>query len=341
MSESILEQTEKLKEISDNALESAGQGFAFPVSEKIRNLQENDAVDTGTGGPIAKKEILKTTLSAVKSAWETAIKPRIDDVRAQTLRQDQVKGGNDFFTEADLASEKTVKESVFKSFGENNVRVFGEEANAYVGNTDSRFGVRIDPVDGTESMKYGKTQDWSIMAGGYEGDLSKEKQIVGVMYFPEREMLVYQVDSVEGVFILNIATGDTTEISSLTEQNEISGIITSYWKHTNLDKRGKIDGIEKALREEGARLRSCNSASADVFEALSTGGQRAIVMDGDITTVDYIAYSFLQKLGYKLYDWEGNLMDTDDVGLTDKKMVLVPPGKAGEEIVQIVKSVHN
>ena len=338
--ENIFETVARAEKTSRDLLESVGKGFAFPVPEKIRNISENEKIQFDeSGGEIKKTELLKTTLQALKNSWEQAIEPRIDDIRKQSVRKEEQKGGTDFFTEADLASEDAIRSAFFQKFGEDSIRVFGEEKNEYLGNQKSRVGVRIDPIDGTESMKFGKTQDWSIMVGVYEGTAENEKQIIGAMYFPERSTLLYQVDGVDGVFVANIETGETKEISALENQDNMSEIIISYWKHTNLQKTGRISEIESALRNSGARLRSTNSASADVLEALTTGGKRAIVMDGDIATVDYIAYSLLQKMGYRLFDWEGNELSADQSDLTDKKVVFVPPGKAGEEILKkIVES---
>ncbi len=236
-----------------------------------------------------------------------------------------------------MASEKNIRTIFFKKFSEDSIRIFGEEENEYLGNKNSRIGVRIDPIDGTESMKFGKTQDWSIMVGIYEGTPEHERQIIGTIYFPERSTLLCQVEGLEDVFITNIETGEIKEISTIANQDELSEIIISYWKHTNLQKTGRISEIESALRNAGARLRSTNSSSADVLEALTTGGQRAIVMDGDITIVDYIAHSFLQKIGYLFFDWNGNEFNADQADLSGKKVVFVPPGKVGDEIIKIIK----
>lgn len=336
--ENIFETVARAEKTSRDLLESVGKGFAFPVPEKIRNISEDEKIQIDESGKeIGKVELLKTSFKALKDAWEKAIEPRIDEIRTRAVGKEQQKGGTDFFTEADLASEETIRGSFFEKFGEDSIRVFGEERNAYLGNLNSKIGIRIDPIDGTESMKYGKTQDWSIMVGVYEGTPEQEKQVIGAMYFPERSTLLYQVAGVEGVFVSNIETGETREISTLENQDDLFEIITSYWKHTNLQKTGKISEIESSLRKAGARLRSTNSASADVLEALTTGGKRAIVMDGDITTVDYIAYSLLQKMGYKLFDWNGNELSADQTDVSDKKVVFVPPGKAGEEILNKIK----
>ncbi len=337
---SIFETVAKAEKVSGDLIESAGHGFAFPVPEKIRNISEAEKIRIDESGKgISRLELFKTTLSAIKNAWEKAIEPRIEAIRKQSVTREQLKGGTDFFTAADLASEESIRNSFFEKFGADSIRVFGEEKNEYLGNQNSRVGVRIDPIDGTESMKYGKTQDWSIMVGVYEGAPEQERQVVGVLYFPERSTLLYQVEGVAGVFVSNPETGETKEISALDDQNKLSEIITCYWKHTNLQKTGRISEIESALRQAGARLRSTNSASADVLEALTTGGKRAIVMDGDISTVDYIAYSLLQKMGYRLFDWTGAELNADQSDLNDKKIILVPPGKAGETIVKTVTDI--
>lgn len=323
---------------SEDITRSIAKGFAFPVPKEVCDLPDTSRVRIHEGGEetIAKKELMKAVLIAIHRAWETAIKPIIGDVRKQMLERASIKSGTDFFTVADTSSEHLIREYLFDQFGRENLRIFGEEANTYLGNTESRIGIRIDPIDGTESMKFGKTQDWSIMVGVYEGDLEHERQVMGAFYFPERNAIVYQIDELPGVYISIPDSGQVYKFESLTPQEDLGNLIIAYWKHTDPKRKGAIDEVENALREHGARLRSTNSASADVLEAIQTQGQRAIVMDGDITTVDYIAYTFLQKLGYELYDWNGNRLDADQTDLTDKKIVLVPPGGAGRKIVDIV-----
>ncbi len=321
---------------SDNLQESIGQGFAFPVPKEIRDLPEDVGIEADVETIIGKKALLKAALEAVRQAWEKAIDPQLEAVRNQILRPEEQKGGTDFFTQADTSSEKLIRDYFFKLFGEDHLRIFGEEANRYLGNTHSRIGIRIDPIDGTESMKFGKTPDWSIMVGVYEGTLEKERQVVGVVYFPERGVLMYQIDELPGIYIGKPETGESQCIKDIPIHNHLKNIVTCFWKHADPKRRGPIDQIEQKLHQAGARLRSTNSASADVLEALTTNGQRAIVMDGDITTVDYIAYSFLQKIGYTLHGWRGESLNTEDTDITDKKIILVPPGAAGEEILKIV-----
>ncbi len=328
---------------SRDLLESTGQGFAYPVAEKIRQMPDEDKVFRNEEDKegLGKKELLKATLRSLSLAWEQ-IKPLIGDIRNKDV--DHLKAGTDFFTEADTKSEEVIRDYFIEKFGEQSLRIFGEEANRYMGNEQSQIGVRIDPIDGTESFKFSKDADWGIMIGVYVGTPESEKQIISAVYFPERQQLLYSVDNV-GVFGTNMNEGaelqldkvGTKEYHRVPDRDDVKELITSHWKHTDATQRGNNNAIEAILVEKKARMRSTDSSCAEVLEALESNGKRAIILDGDFNQVDFIPFAMLEKVGYKIYDWEGNEKRADDAGLTNKKLVVVPPGKAGREIVESIK----
>lgn len=329
---------------SRDILESTGQGFAFPVAEKVRNMSDDEKVHTSEEDKegIAKKELLKASLKALSLAWEQAIKPLISKVRAKEV--ETLKHGTDFFTEADTKSEEIIRNYFVEQFGEQSLRIFGEEANRYSGNEKSRIGVRIDPIDGTESFKFSKDADWGIMIGVYEGTPENDHQIISAVYFPERQQLLYSVDGV-GVFGTNMNEGKelqldkvgTKEYTTVPDRDDVKDIITSQWKHTDASQRGNNTAIENALVDKKARIRSTDSSCGEVLEALESNGKRAIILDGDFNQVDFIPFTMLEKVGYKIYDWQGNEKRADDPELTNQKLVVVPPGKAGQEILETIK----
>lgn len=333
---------QKAKEVSDEMLESAGQGFAFPVHEKVRNLPDEKIFrsDEDEKG-ISKKDLFKVTLRALKDAWEIAIRPRVTEIREKKV--DKFKVGADFFTEADTKSEEVIKQNFIQAFGSDSIRIFGEEANKYLGNMDSNIGVRIDPIDGTESFKFSKNQDWGIMVGIYIGKPEDEKQIMSAVFFPERNIIMYQIDGA-GVFTTTLGEGPMSavedvgskEYGAIPPRDEISDLITTYWKHSDYQQRGNILEIEDRLAGMKARNRSTDSPSADVLEALQSNGKRAMIIDGDYSQVDFIALAMLGKLGYRIFDWHGQEQKFDDVNLNNKKLIVVPPGKAGELIVKTI-----
>lgn len=318
------------------SFEDMGIGFAFPVHEKIKKMDPDERIKVSPDDKagIGKLDLVEVAFKSLKDAWEQEIEPRIEKVRSKP--PEHLKDGTDFFTEADTASEEVIRELFFKKFGKENLRIFGEEANKYLGNEKSRIGIRIDPIDGTESMKFGKP-DWGIMVGIYEGVPKNERQIAGVVYYPERKMLAYSVENV-GVFVTDLESSETKEIEQVEPQDDLGNMIIQIWEHSDIKQRGNIPEIKSALENKGARIRSSASSCADVLEALLTNGQRAMIIDSDYSEVDYIPYSFLEKVGYTLYDWEGNELRADDVKLKNKKIVVIPPGKTGKEILETIEN---
>lgn len=327
-------------------IDSSDFQFPIPLHEKVYEALGSDkTVETGLEGVVSVPKILllQTCVSAILKAWHGGIEPLIDSVRGKALDDGAFKGGGtDFFTQADLASEKIIQGEVFSTFGIDNVRFFGEEANAYSGNVASHIGFRADPIDGTRSFKMGKKPDWSVMVGVYAGQANKERQVVGAMYFPERGELVYQVEDIPSVFILNLKTRVTSEVGPVSHQDNLRDVLVSIWKHTNRAKSGPIDEIESKLRDSFAHIVYMDSASGDVLEALATGGRRIIIADGDMNTVDYIAFKMLQKMGYAAYDWTDEdivPINLDSCDLTERRTLMVPPGTASETVLKVIREV--
>jgi fructose-1,6-bisphosphatase/inositol monophosphatase family enzyme len=317
---------------------SSNTEFVFPVTSKIKSLGTKDRLYVN-GKTISKTDLLGAMFAASKMAWQKAIQPKMAAIRKGSINKESLKGGGvDFFTKADTESEKTIKQELLKRFEKNTFRIFGEEENKYVGNLNSEISIRIDPIDGTECFKFGEP-GWSIMIGVYVGKDSQEKEILATVYHPEvYNEIIYYIDGL-GIFITNIITGETKEIKKLDEQNSVDDVIIMFWKHTNIHKRGKIDEIIKKLEYTGARVRGISPTQ--VRESLLTGGKRIMIMDGDYNQVDFISYSMLVKLGYKIFDWNGKEYNIDDPTLNDKKVVLIPPGKVGKKVLRIIKNIQN
>lgn len=334
----LLQTVEKAQGASNGMLESAGQGFVFPVHEKIRALGDGDRVHTtpeDTEGT-SKKELLRIALNSAKKAWEEAIEPRIGDIRGSKV--EKMKGGTDFFTEADTESEKMIVAEIERAFP-GKLQFFGEEKNAYSGNLESNITVRIDPVDGTEAFKFGKP-DWGIMIGIYEGPHEAANQIASAIYFPEMNTTLYHLQGA-GTFVSDLESGESKEIPKVGQQDEIKNVLISYYRHSKRIERGDNEGVIRALDGEGARVKFNNSTCEDVLESLMTGGQRIMIYDGDMNKVDYIPYKMLQEAGYKIYAWAGgDEIPPEDPNLQNKKVVIVPPGKAGERIRELVKQAY-
>jgi len=295
-------------------------GFPIDFPEKVRRAR--------------RFELLQTMIAAAIRAWTDAIEPRMQNVRRSAIDAAAYKKGTDFFTEADIASEQTITDSLVAAYGRQAFRIFGEESGTYAGNLDAEITIRIDPIDGTESLKFGKPT-WSIMIGAYVGRGVSEHQVASAVYWPEYyQEILFWIDDV-GVFKAGLGSRTVTEFPNVDRQDLLNEIIVTFWKHSNLTERGRIDEIIKALELAGARMRTITPA--EVKEALETRGQRAMVLDGDFTQVDFISYSALARLGYTAFGWDGAQYSVDDPALNNRKLVLVPPGRAGEVIVEIVR----
>lgn len=334
----LLNIARKVEKSSNDILESEKAGFAFPVPEEVRAMDSSETLDAGNGAKINKLELFKTVLHALKEAWEKEIEPRLSSIRNKPPEDAKQKEGTDFFTEADTKSEQVIRERFMHAFGADTLRIFGEEANKYLGNLDSHIGVRIDPVDGTEAMKFGKP-DWGIMVGVYVGMPESERQVMGAIYYPERNLLVYNIDGV-GTFVSDTELAETNKVAPVQKQDDLGNIIVPIWEHSDLKQRGNNELIKRKLVEHGGRIRSTQSVCSDTLEALLTKGGRAMIIDGDYNQVDFIPLSFLEKVGYMLYKWDGTPVRADDINLKNEKVLVLPPGKAGEQIRAIVTKLH-
>ena len=278
--------------------------------------------------------LLRSMMSAAITAWTTEIEPRMSKVRDAAIDPAARKKGTDFFTQADIASERSIVDALVREHGTDGLRIFGEEAATYTGNPDAEVTIRIDPIDGTESFKFGKPT-WSIMIGAYVGRGAAERQVAAVVYWPEyySEILFLLDDA--GVFKADLRSKVVTEFPRVDAHDELDDIIVTFWKHSNIAERGRIDDIVKALDVAGARTRTVTPV--EVKEALETRGKRAMVLDGDFTLVDFISYSALIRLGYSVRGWDGSPCSVDDPALSNRKIVFIPPGRAGENILDIVR----
>jgi fructose-1,6-bisphosphatase/inositol monophosphatase family enzyme len=278
--------------------------------------------------------LLRSMMSAAITAWTSEIEPRMSMVRAAAIDAAARKKGTDFFTQADIASERAIVEALVSEHGADGLRIFGEEAGAYSGNPDAAVTIRIDPIDGTESFKFGKPT-WSIMIGAYVGRGASERQVAAVVYWPEyySEILFLLDDA--GVFKADLRSKVVTEFPRVDAYDELDDIIVTFWKHSNIAERGRIDDIVRALEMAGARTRTVTPV--EVKEALETRGRRAMILDGDFTLVDFVSYSALTRLGYSVRGWDGAPCSIDDPALSNRKIVVLPPGRAGDKILEIVR----
>jgi fructose-1,6-bisphosphatase/inositol monophosphatase family enzyme len=308
----------------------AGRSLSLP--QEIR--ESTIALNIGTVR-VQADVLLQNLFVAVSNAWEKGIKPRLSSVRAQPLTKDAMKHGADFFTEADVASEKLIIETITSAFGPNTFRIFAEESGLYTGNVDSSYTVRIDPIDSTESFKFGKP-NWSIMVGVYSGRGSTERQIASVVYYPEYfNEVLYRCEGL-GVFIADLNADVTEKIKTVTPQDSLGDMLTVLARGQDAHTRAVANAITLALEKAGARVKS--SSSIEAKEALQTGGKRAIITNTSFDSVDYIAFSSLVSLGYKAYDFKGREWNIDDEGIQGRGIAILPPGSAGAKILDAIKT---
>jgi fructose-1,6-bisphosphatase/inositol monophosphatase family enzyme len=214
------------------------------------------------------------------------------------------------------------------------MRVFGEEANKYLGNKKSLIGVRIDPVDGTQEMKFGDLH-WGIIAGVYAGTPENERQVLGATFYPELESLLIYVENI-GVFVEDLKLGQIRKIDKVEMQNSLENILVEISSHPDPSKQDGIWEVKQALHNKGARVK-IGGSSSDPLAALINNGRRALIITGSFNQVDYPPSSYLKQVGYEMYHWDGTLADPDDINIAYKRLVVVPPGEAGKEILRVVK----
>lgn|SRR3989338_2124228 len=284
-----------------DAILSAREGFAFTVPQEVREISDTVNVTAGEGKSekVPLIDILKTSFEAVQRAWDEAIVPRMQEIRRSSVVDD--KAGTDFATAADKASEQTIKQIIQERLDEL-VKVFGEETKEYEENAQSNISVEIDPIDGTETFKFGTGDGWAILIGVYRDlDDGNREQKASVAYFPEKQKLMYYIKD-HGVFISDLHEHVTHKAAAVEVQDDLKNkMMIRMWKHTDKKRRSGVQRIEEDLKSLGAHFRLTNSAAEDALEAIETGGQRILIYDGDMMRVDYIPHAALIALGYKMY----------------------------------------
>lgn len=276
-------------------------------------------------------------VESVQEAWEVAIKPRMQAVRDMKLSQDDMKIGVDFFTEADVESEKIIKSKIQEKFSPNTFRIFGEEVHAYEGNLNAPITIRIDPIDGTAQFKFGQAQ-WGIMVGAYVGRDADERQIAAVVYFPEYyNEIVFRIGDV-GTFCANLASGEITQYQKMDSFDNFADVLFKIHKSHDLTKRGNIDELFLEINKLGGRI--ITGSPMDTKEALATRGRRVFITNKDWDQVDFILTSSLVMLGYKIFNFEGVPQNIDDPALTGSNFILLPPGKIGDLVLKVMGQFH-
>jgi len=130
-------------------------------------------------------EFLDVAVDAAKSAG-TLIKKGFN--KPMTVTE---KSPKEFVSEYDLASEKLIIEKIRQHYPEHGI--YSEEAGDE--STESDFLWVLDPLDGTHNFIYGLPY-----YGVSIGLLEKGKPIVGVIYLPETDELVYATKN-QGAYI--------------------------------------------------------------------------------------------------------------------------------------------
>jgi len=295
-----------------------------------------DILESSQRSGFKDKDLVETCIEAVQDAWEFAIKPRMTTIRDSQISDVAMKDGVDFFTEADIESERVIKEVFSRRFGANELRLFGEEAGEYEGNLEAPITIRIDPIDGTANFKFGKP-GWGIMVGAYEGREQNERQIVSATYFPEYyEEIIFRIAA--HVYKADLRTGEVTQFRDIEEQNNPREVIVSCHKNDVFERRGSIEKVCEEIERRNIRIHS--GGPANTKEAIETRGRRIIMIEGDYDQVDFILYSALVALGYRIFDFDGTARNVDDPAISYSNFLLVPPGTVGDTIREIIRDLY-
>jgi fructose-1,6-bisphosphatase/inositol monophosphatase family enzyme len=218
---------------------------------------------------------LQTAIEAAKAGGKIALN------YFQTKLDVKTKKDSSFVTNADLETEKTIKNSILKSYPD--AKFLAEESG---GDTNEKDFWIIDPIDGTRMFIKGITQ-WSILIAHY----ANNEITSGVCYIPTQDILL--VAEKNSAAYLN---GKQVTVSTINTLDKAFGSFGSIRHYKN------IDPIIK-LNENKTVLRGFESAYG---LALVAKGSMDVVIDAYATPWDYAPFiRIIEEAGGKVTDFEG------------------------------------
>jgi len=221
------------------------------------------------------------------------------------------KAARDFVTEADVAIEAFLKETLTREYPE--YGFWGEESGQSANQTSRWI---VDPIDGTHSFKKGQ-YGWSVsIALEVDGDI-----VLGAVYAPVFDDL-YIAEKGRGAFKNGerIAVSDETELGDAMIATGFA-CLRNYLADNNLERFCRI-----AQRTTGQR-RFCSAALDLCFVA---EGQVDAFWEQELNLYDVAAGALIvQEAGGTLTDFKGN------PGLFPKQ-VLATNGKIFAQILPLM-----
>jgi len=221
------------------------------------------------------------------------------------------KAARDFVTEADVAIEAFLKETLTREYPE--YGFWGEESGQ---SADQASRWIVDPIDGTHSFKKGQ-YGWSVsIALEIDGDI-----VIGAVYAPVFNDL-YIAEKGQGAFKNGerIAVSDETELGDAMIATGFA-CLRNYLTDNNLERFCRI-----AQRTTGQR-RFCSAALDLCFVA---EGQVDAFWEQELNLYDVAAGALIvQEAGGTLTDFKGN------PGLFPKQ-ILATNGKIFAQILPLM-----
>ncbi len=170
------------------------------------------------------------------------------------LTHDIKTSEDDFATEADLAAEKVVLESLRTNFP--NDRIIAEESGVF-GPEDAEYTWTIDPLDGT--LNYSKhIPAFGPMIARMKGD----RVVAAVIFNPKTNELA--TGTIEGGAFFN---GEPLKLPDNTGVDGNAGVVAMYQDETKEFKQ--LHALKGALEERDSDSQSKGSASQNLIEVFA------------------------------------------------------------------------
>ena len=183
-------------------------------------------------------EHLETAVHAARAAGQILVE------RLPNPREVQVKGFRDIVTDADLAAEQAVIQTIRAQFPDH--ALLTEENGASAGRAP--YAWVVDPLDGTTN--YSRRLPWfSVSIGLMHGDAL----ILGVVYEPLRDYL-FAAQRGRGATL----NGAPIQVSALDQMSHT--VIGLDWAHAQADRRDIVSSL-KQLAPACGTLRGMGSAA--------------------------------------------------------------------------------
>lgn len=256
------------------------------------------------GGTILKKYFQTTELDVVNKTTHQNIVTKAD-IESQTRIKDYI---------VNALKEKGVEEKDIGFIGEEELHTLGD--HTFI----------IDPLDGTSNFATGLEDFCVLIAYLYKGELES-----GVMYFPEKEYC-YFAEKGKGAKVEKHGKEMPLQIAGKKLQNTFLYSSLSSHDDINTGLGEKLLGLKNYFRG----IRMVGAAGWEL--ALLTENIAGAVVLASCSIWDIAPGKLiLEELGYKMYDWEGEMVQFDLGNPKKKYPFFACDPQYAKEIAQVMK----